>query len=206
MKSQEGATLCMAIKTYYPRENLFPNQQSIELWYRQLSDIDYQVASAALNKWVATNRWSPTIADIREMSSGIVSGEEGDWGSGWQEATKAIRYYGYMREEEAIASMSDITREVVKDLGYQKLCMSESEDADRANFRMLYERKAKKAKEDRVLPDKLKGIIESLGQFTPHELVEAKEAPQIETKAVSSDFLGDKPIDWRKILEEYHQQ
>lgn len=206
MKSQEGAMLCMAIKTYYPRENLFPNQQSIELWYRQLSDIPYEVASTALNKWVAANRWSPTIADIREMATGIVSGEEADWGNGWQEATKAIRYYGYMQEGEALASLSEITRAVVQDLGYQKMCMSENEEADRANFRMLYERKAKKAKEDRILPDKLKGIIESLAQVTTPQ-VEAGEAPQIETHEVPDGrFLGDTPKDWRTIIEEVDHQ
>lgn len=201
MTSQEGAMLCMAVKTYYPRENLFPNQQSVELWYRQLQDLEYKVVSAALNKWVATNRWSPTIADLRDYSTGITAGEESDWGDGWREVTRAIRYFGYAREDEALASMSELSRAVVKDLGYQKLCTSENEDADRANFRMIYEQRSKRAKEDRVLPDKLKGLIESLGKHDVPQ-VETKETPRIETKVEDAGtFLGSEPKDWRKIFE-----
>ena len=65
----EFATFAMALKTYYPRENLLPNEQALELWFRQLQDISYQVAEVGLHKWVALNKWSPSIADIREMAS-----------------------------------------------------------------------------------------------------------------------------------------
>ena len=67
MTKQEFGKFAMAIKTYYPREtSLLPNNQSMELWFRQLQDLDYKTAERALNKWVSKNKWSPTIAEIRK--------------------------------------------------------------------------------------------------------------------------------------------
>ena len=75
MDKKEFATFTMALKTYYPRENLLPNDQAMTLWFSQLQDIPFEVAQAGLQKWVATNKWSPSIADIREMYTSIVQGD-----------------------------------------------------------------------------------------------------------------------------------
>lgn len=66
MTKQEFGKFAMAMKTYYPRESsLLPNNQTMELWFRQLNDLDYITAERALNNWVKVNKWSPTIAEIR---------------------------------------------------------------------------------------------------------------------------------------------
>lgn len=75
MTREEFGVFSSALKTYYPKETLLPNKAAMELWYRQLQDIPYQIAESALNKWVATNKWSPSIADIRQISSWIINGE-----------------------------------------------------------------------------------------------------------------------------------
>jgi hypothetical protein len=64
MDKKEFATFAMALKTYYPRETLLPNTQAMELWYKQLQGIPLVVAQIALEKWVATNKWSPSISDL----------------------------------------------------------------------------------------------------------------------------------------------
>lgn len=64
MTKQEFGKLAAAIRTYYPKENILPNQQAIELWYSHLKTMPYNLACAVLNKWVAENKWSPTIADF----------------------------------------------------------------------------------------------------------------------------------------------
>ena len=95
MNKQEFSLFAMALKTYYPREALLPNNQAMELWFRELCDIPYNVAEMALRKWVATNKWSPSIADIREMTSGIVNGEQLTWGEAWEKTLEAMKaHYG----------------------------------------------------------------------------------------------------------------
>ena len=69
MTKAEFGVFTAALKTYYPREkDLLPNDAAMQLWYKQLHDIPFPVAEAALDKWVSLNKWSPSIAEFREVS------------------------------------------------------------------------------------------------------------------------------------------
>ena len=160
MTKKEFATFTAALKTYYPKENLLPNQQAMELWFRQLQDIPYMVAEAALNKWVATQKWSPSIAEIREMAVTVTAGEKPLWSDGWEEVVRAIKNYGSYGQKEAMESMSEITRMAVRRMGYIDLCRSENPVADRANFRMIFEQIAEREQKQNQLPVSLKNLIE----------------------------------------------
>lgn len=159
MNKNEFSMFSMALKTYYPRENLLPNTQAMELWFKQLQDIPYQVAEAALNKWVAVNKWSPSIADIRAEAVEVKSGETPDWGEGWESVLAAIRHYGSYRVEEAMASFEPITRKVVERIGFLNICQSENIAVDRANFRTLYEQLAEKEQKHKQMPEALSQLI-----------------------------------------------
>jgi len=67
MNKKEFAAFAMALQTYFPREQLLPNKQAMELWYMQLKEIPFSIAQMALQKWVATNKWSPSISEIFQM-------------------------------------------------------------------------------------------------------------------------------------------
>lgn len=160
MTREEFARLVMALKTYYPKDELIPNQQAAELWFYQLQDIEYKIAEMALNKWVATNRWSPRISDIRQAAAEIVSGETADWSEGWEQVIKAVESIGMYREQQALESMDEITRRCVERLGFQQICMSNNITADRANFREIYEAEAERAKTRAQIPERLRALIE----------------------------------------------
>ena len=96
MDKREFGLFASAIRTYYPREQILPNKEAMELWFRELQDIPFPVAEASLRKWVSTNKWSPSIADIRELSANVQNGDIPDWGEGWEEVQRAIRKHGYV--------------------------------------------------------------------------------------------------------------
>lgn len=171
MDKKEFAIFAMALKTYYPRDGLLPNEQALDLWFKQLCDLDYKIAEIALNKWVATEKWPPTIADIREQAAIIAVGELPDWGEGWEKVTKAIRHYGSYNPKAALDSLDDLTRRCVERLGFINLCMSTNEAADRANFRMIYEQLAERRKNENLISGNLKNLIEASRQ----QLLENKE-------------------------------
>lgn len=164
MDKKEFSTFAMALKTYYPREQLLPNQQAMELWYRELQDIPYQVAEAGLRQWVSTNKWSPSIADIREMTATIQNGSIPDWGEGWEQVLRAIRQHGSYREAEAMQSMDEITQTCVKRLGFRNICMSENINQDRANFRMIYEQLQERRKKEQQVALPLVETIKAIQQ------------------------------------------
>lgn len=151
MTRQEFSKIAMAIKTYYPNAQILPNNAAMELWYQQLQDISYKVCTLAVNKWVAINKWSPTIADIREYAAGIRR-QESDWSEAWEELMKNIQVYGYYRVEEGKKALSDLTRKTVERIGYVHICNSENIVADRAAFRDIYTGIAKRAEQEKRLP------------------------------------------------------
>ncbi len=128
----------------------------------QLQDIPYNVAEVTLNKWVATNKWSPSIADIREQATSLTQGEAKEWGDAWQDVLRAISRYGSYREDEALESLDDTTRQVVKRLGFRNICYSEEIQVDRANFRMIYEQQLQRDKHNAQLPPTLKELISNM--------------------------------------------
>lgn len=166
MTKQEFSKWVMALKTFYPREQLLPNAQAIELWYQELHDIPMQVAEAALRKWVATNKWSPTIAEIREMCVDVKRGDAPDWSDGWAQVQHAIKRFGNYRANEALASLDPITRETVRRLGFYNLCVSENPMSDRKQFRDTFEIMAKREQMRLQLPIELQGDIKRIqGEF-----------------------------------------
>jgi hypothetical protein len=136
----------------------------MELWYQMLQDIHYEVAVAALKKWVSLNKWSPSVADIRELSVGVKGVTVNEWEEEWDKVTNAIAKYGYYRSEEALETLPELTRTIVKRLGFRNLCMSENISIERANFRDIYNREAEKVKQQNVLSESLKSEILSISQ------------------------------------------
>lgn len=190
MTKQEFSLLAAAIRTYYSRENILTNMQAVELWYRQLQDLPYSVACACLDKWVATNKWSPSIADFREMAATINAGEQLTWAEAWQKANDAIRRFGSYSEREALESLDTLTRKTVECLGYRELCLSENQTADRANFRQAYEIIAKRQAEYEKIPESTRVRLESLAGF-------AKSLP------ASQESSEQRKKDSMKLLENY---
>ena len=144
MDKKQFAAFAMALRTYYPREQILPNQQAMELWFREIQDIPFDVAEMALRKWVATNKWSPSIADIREMTAGIVNGDPLTWGEAWEKALNAVRRFGSYNKGAALDSLDPLTRKCVESIGYLELCRSENIMVERAHFQKVFEVLAKR--------------------------------------------------------------
>lgn len=145
MTHEQFGVFAMAMKSYYPKEHILETKQQLEAWYRMLADIPYEICNQALMQWVSTERWSPTVADLRERATTIAYGEVKDWATAWQEIQDSIREYGYYRAKEGMDCLDDTTKQVIRQLGgYQHICISEKVDVLRANFRDLYTASAKK--------------------------------------------------------------
>lgn len=167
MTAAEFGVFTAALKTYYPRENLLPTAEAASLWYNALQDLQYPALSAALGKWVSTEKWPPTIADLRSMCAEVSAGALPDWGEAWAEVTKAVHRYGWSRPQEAFDSMTPGARAAAERLGWQQICESENPDTLRAQFRQVYEICSKREKEERQLPPALKDTIAKLAERLP---------------------------------------
>ena len=164
MTETEFSIIAKAIKGFYPDKNILQSDEEMELWFEMLKDIDYRAASTSIKRWVSLNKWCPTIADIREMSTEVKGLKVNEWEEEWDKVIDAVHRYGYTRPEEALNSLPEMTRNIVKRLGYKTICMSENISIERANFRDVYNREADKQREQNILSKDLKSEILSISQ------------------------------------------
>lgn len=170
MEREQFKILCKGMKAVYTQATFLPDADAFNIWFSLLGDLEYPVLNAAIQKYMLTNKFPPTIADLRELATTIRAGDVPDWGEGWEKVMKAIRYFGYMRETEALQTMDELTRTCVQRLGWRNLCMSENNNHDRANFRMIYEQLTERKKKEVVLPPSLNNTIKLLNQNSVKQL------------------------------------
>ena len=138
VSKQEFATLVLAMQAMYGDE-FIGTEEAMDVWFALLHDLDYQILSKALQKHMLTNKFKPTVAELREIYAGLICPVISDWSEGWEQVSKAIGHYGVYRTEEAMESFDEVTREAVKRLGFQNICLSENIVADRARFAEIYQ-------------------------------------------------------------------
>lgn len=132
-------TLQVAYPRFYNNNSEEEITLAINLWTKMLDDLTVEEVALAVNKIIATSEWPPSIADVRKAVTETQKGQIKDAGEAWGEVTAAIRQFGYVREKEALESMSEETKRTVKYIGWQTICASENLMADRAHFFKIYE-------------------------------------------------------------------
>lgn len=162
MTKDEFKILAKGLKAVYTYPSFLPDADSLEIWFQLLKDLDYKVCNVAIQKYMMTETRIPTPADIRNLCTSVMTGDKPIWSDGWEEVIMAIRRYGSYNEEAALESMSDITKQCVRRLGYQNLCRSEAIEVDRANFRMIFEQVANREHEKKKLPSGMQQLIASI--------------------------------------------
>ena len=137
----------------------------MRLWYLELKDITYQSAYMALRRYVSTNKFAPTNADIREQVAELNSQNEENLNetAAWQLVWKAICNSGYHAEEEFEKLPETIQRAVGSASQLHQWALSEVNDNTisfwRSDFQRIYRIEQQKELERRKLgPDILKRI------------------------------------------------
>ena len=156
-KQEIGALLALATANF-PSMQEKDMRPTANLWSEMLSDIPFDIAKAALIKVLATARFWPTVAEIREAAAEIINPQLPSPMDAWGEVVRAVKIYGLYRQEEGLNSLSPITKRVVQNIGWREICLCEQPDIIRGQFRMAYEQYAKREKEEAVLPAEVKQL------------------------------------------------
>lgn len=183
MTVDEFAKLAAAIKTYYPRDNLLPTDEGIELWYDALKDLDYTQAEQGLRKYAMTNKFAPGISDIRDCTSGFTKPRELNDMEAWFLVRKAIGNGIYGAEEE-FSKLPDVIQEAVghprnlRDWATMESGMVDS--VVQANFLKNYRVVIQRKEEMDKIPDKIRQTIENMNvgvgiEVKPYVKIEKKE-------------------------------
>lgn len=124
----------------------------LQFYVMMLSDIPPQILEAAVKKLIMTNKFLPSIAEIRETAydiKGTISGTAApDESEAWGEVMKAVRSVGYCGKPKF--SHEAITT-AVNNIGWQDICMTTYDGMNtlRAQFRRAYQLAAQRQKDNR---------------------------------------------------------
>lgn len=169
MSGDEFKLLVAGMKAAYPSPNFIPegDKYCVKIWFEALQDIPYELAETAVKKHYLTSKFPPTIAEIRAACLQVQQSDVKSWLSGWSLVRRAISRYGYMRPQEALEAIEakdPLAAKIASQLGWQRLCESESQETDRANFRMGYEAVQARERMDAQLTPNVRATIADLSK------------------------------------------
>lgn len=192
MNKKEFSVIAVGLKAAYPRFSFLSTDDEMEFWYLMLKDIDYRIAENAAMEHISTSTFPPSIAELRKLCAERCTRAIPSFDEAWGTVQKAISSCGRDQPDKAYAMMDEMTVSIVKNLGWNRICLSENPETNRANFRIAYEEKAKQRQTARQMP----GFVEQRKQqlieqyVPPVPAVEEKPQMQIETR---EEWHGNPP-------------
>lgn len=185
MTFKEFGKLADAIKTYFPRDNMLPTDTAMELWYDMLKDMDYQLAYIGLRNHVATSKFAPTIADIRNGTV-ISQPQELNEMEAWSLVSKAIRDSGYNSTEE-FAKLPLLVQKAVglpSQLRTWALDENYNEEVVSSNFIKCYRNELTRQMELQKMPQNVRNLIEKANSGSCSAQIQEKRQQAIESSNV----------------------
>ena len=161
MRKSEVAQLVAMLIASFPSSKASDGTSAV--YERMLLDLDHGAALDAIERLIATSRFLPTIAEIREAALAVTVGEVKRGGEAWGEVQRLLARYGAKRYDMGWrAPIADpIAAHVVAALGWVALCDSENQVADRARFIDLYDELAARARRGQVAAPVVKALREA---------------------------------------------
>ena len=130
----------------------YPNVQvgieTVAMYVRLLQDIPPDELQTVVDQAVATSRFLPTIAELRDMRHSLARLGAPTWADAWDAVQREIRRvgsYGLPRFDDPL------TERAVKAMGWKAICASDNPATDRAQFRDMYNALAEREETARKL-------------------------------------------------------
>ena len=103
-------------------------QEQLEVWYSFLKDYNEVELNNAVKQLINTEKYMPSIAEIKEQIAKTKLSNVPEAEDEWQEVLKSVRRFGSYNQDKAIASLKPYTAKIVGYIGYQRICMAESDE------------------------------------------------------------------------------
>lgn len=177
MEREEFKTLVKGMKAVYAQPTFIPDQDAFNVWYELLKDLSYAQANIAIQKYMLTEKFPPTIADIRTKANDIVAKVEESMSEleAWSLVSKAISNSGYHAEEEFDKLPEACQRAVGNPSNLKEWAMMESDKVatvEQSHFIRNYRVAVQRMQEEAKIPDHVKAAIASMREKT--EAIEQK--------------------------------
>ncbi len=132
-----------------------------------LADLEYQVADRAVRRLIATAKHRPTLGEIREAAVELQLGPRRQGADGWGDVLKAVSKFGAYRKP---VFEDPLVARAVEAFGWQAICASEEQVADRARFIQLYDSYASVARRELQIPEPLRVALPEAPKSAPKSI------------------------------------
>lgn len=157
MKKSEAAEIVMMLIAAYPATKA--TEQTSQVYEAMLGDLDADVARAAVQRLLATSRWMPTIAEIREACTAQTHGAARSGEQAWAELMMAKRKHGYdygavdthRRSKDPLFGDPLIQQCLMMWGGWNAFALADEDAAARARFIALYGELAGRERQDLIV-------------------------------------------------------
>ena len=154
--------LMLANYSYFQREKDAQELAILlDIWKQLLTDIDGGVLKASSLQHISESKWFPSVAELRDIAARILYPRRQGAVEAWGEVQRQFHHPGRYGEPQ----FSDpITAEVVAQLGWQELCDSEMQAADRKNFVECWNALAQREKADAIMLPQVREVMMQLAE------------------------------------------
>ena len=175
MNKEQFSSIAKRLKTIWKKDFL-SDETEMEVWYRLLADIPYDVAVIATNTYMATKRFEPKPADIRDLAVDAMKKAQPN---GEITAAEAFSMYwnavcnGAYHAQEEFDSLPDVVKKAAGSAALiHEAAVSENTnyDVERALFEKRFIAAKNQADEEAKIPA---SVRELLGKVKAESLLEA---------------------------------
>ena len=205
MTREQFKVLVKAMKAVYTNPGFIPDQDAFDVWYSMLKDLDYAIASRAVQMHLQTEESPPTVAGIRKQFAKLKADETDDLNetAAWSLVLKAIRRSTYYSEEEFAKLPPVVQRAVSSPRQLREWAILEDVDGKtltviQSNFQRTFRAEQQRERERRKLsPDVLK-LMQPLNN--PKIEDKPKELSVSEQRMIAEENARPAPDDFREKL------
>ena len=194
MNRKETIATFALISALFPRDDKFANatKEMISAWNEMLADIPFDTVKSAIKAAVATSPFPPSICEIRNYAVKISENSLRPAEEAWKIASDAIRTYNtrtvpkegfksktyeFVRfgepvkaqpsgvEYEAKRNVPPDVWEVMELMGYADMCASENADVLRGQFMKIWNSRADREHEYRVVAPVVPQLVEKVANL-----------------------------------------
>lgn len=159
MTREEFKVLVKGMKSVYAQPTFIPDNDAFNVWYELLKDIDYKTCAIAIQTYMSTEKFPPTIADIRAKVN--INPEQITEAEAWDMVRKAISNSSYNSEKE-FGRLPEEVKRAVGSPSQLRVWATDTEFNDsvvQSNFMRSYREMNKRAEEVARLPESIRTMI-----------------------------------------------
>ena len=114
-------------------------EEQVSVWYEFFKNENYDDFRNAVKRIIPQKQFMPSIAELKQEITTIsnpvlqLNADEE-----WDNVLKAIRRWGSYRQVEAMKSLNPYTANIVRQVGYSRICQSENIQWERKEFMELF--------------------------------------------------------------------